>query len=66
MKMAPTIREIRVARAAPAAPISKPKINRALPPTLIQFITMEMTIEMRELPIARNSAAPALYRAMNG
>ena len=60
------MREIRVASAAPAAPISKPKMNSALPPMLMQFMTMEMVIETLELPIARNSAAPALYRAIKG
>ena len=66
IKTAPMTREIRVASAAPAAPIWKPKMNRAFPPMLIKFITMEIIIEIFELPIARNKAAPALYRAMKG
>ena len=66
MAIAPTMREIRVARAAPAAPILNPKMNRALPPILMQFITMEVAIDTRELPIARKRAAPALYSAMKG
>ena len=60
MKIAPTIREIRVASAAPAAPMLKPKIKIAFPPTLIQFMMMEIVMETLEFPIARNNAAPAL------
>ena len=59
-------RETSVEVAAPATPMSKPKIRMALPPTLMAFIIMERYIGTLELPIVRNTAAPALYRAIKG
>ena len=59
-------REIRLARAAPSTPIPKPKMRMALPPMLTTFITRLDIMLTLLLPCARNSAAPALYRPMNG
>ena len=50
----------RLAMAAPATPISSPKIRMALPPMLMTFITADANSDTLLLPMLRNSAAPAL------
>ena len=42
------------------------KMQTALPTMLMMFIRMLICIEIRELPMLRNRAAPALYSARNG
>ena len=46
--------------AAPATPHLRPKIMIELPVMLTMLIRPAISMEMRELPCARNSAAPAL------
>ena len=63
---APMILEARVGMATPSTPMWKPKIKRALPPTLMMFIPIEIRMETEELPMTRKRAAPALYSAIKG
>ena len=53
-------REITDEVAAPATPHFKPKIMIELPIRLTMLIRPAMSMDTRELPCARNSAAPAL------
>ena len=41
-------------------------MHTALPTMLMMFISTLICIEIRELPMLRNNAAPALYSARNG
>ena len=60
MTTAATPREKTEESAAPATPQSSTKISTELPIRLIMLISPAISMEMRELPCARNSAAPAL------
>ena len=66
IRMAATIREIRVGMATPSAPQPKPYTRMAFPHTLMMFISMDTFMDTWELPMERKMAAPALYRAMKG
>ena len=46
--------------ATPATPIFRPNTQRALPPTLIRFMSTDTFSVTREFPMDRNSAAQAL------
>ena len=52
--------------ATPATPIFRPNTQRALPPTLMMFISTDTCKVIREFPMERNSAAQALYTARKG
>ena len=45
---------------------NKPKMHTALPTMLMMFIRKLICMEILELPMLRNSAAPPLYSARNG
>ena len=63
---AATTRETTLGQATPSTPIFRPKMHTALPTMLMMFISTLICIEIRELPMLRNNAAPALYSARNG
>ena len=63
---AATRRDTSVGMATPSTPMWRPKIKMALPDTLMMFISRETHMEILELPMTRNSAAPALYSARKG
>ena len=52
--------------AAPATPHLSTKMSSELPMRLTMLISPAMSMDTRELPCARNSAAPALYIASTG
>ena len=54
------IRETRVGMATPSTPRWNTKIKSPLPTTLMAFMAVDTHMEVPELPITRNSAAPAL------
>ena len=58
--MSDIIREIRVAKATPATPISNTNINKAFPHILIIFMTRLVFMLILLFPILLKSAAPAL------
>ena len=58
--MADMIREIRVAKATPATPISNTNINKAFPQILIMFMIRLVFMLILLFPILLKSAAPAL------
>ena len=64
--MADMIREIRVAKATPATPISNTNINKAFPQMLIMFMIRLVFMLILLFPILLKSAAPALYTPRNG
>ena len=57
---AATARETTEGIATPSTLQCRPKIRMALPLMLMMFITREVSMEIRELPMARNSAAQEL------
>ena len=66
MSTAATTRDTTLGHATPSTPIFRPKMHTALPTMLMMFISTLICIEIRELPMLRNNAAPALYSARNG
>ena len=63
---AATTRDTTLGHATPSTPILKPKMHTALPTMLMMFIRKLICMEILELPMLRNSAAPPLYSARNG
>ena len=57
---AATARETTEGIATPSTFRCSPKMRMVLPPMLMTFITREVSMEIRELPMARNSAAQEL------
>ena len=66
MSAAATTRDTTLGHATPSTPILKPKMHTALPTMLMMFIRKLICMEILELPMLRNSAAPPLYSARNG
>ena len=66
MSTAPTMRETSVGTATPATPILSTKTQKALPQTLMMFISTLTRMDTALLPTDRKMAAPALYSARNG
>lgn len=60
MAAAAKIRDTRVGQATPSTSMPTAKIKTALPATLMAFMIKDTHMEMPELPMTRNSAAPAL------